>query len=77
VIDVSGYMDRKIELVKCFDSQFYNPDSKEDNTPISTANFFDFLYGRAIAHGRQIGVEHGEGFTCSSYVGVSNVMHVL
>lgn len=77
VIDVSKYMDKKIELVKCFKSQFYNPNSSEADTPISSAAFLDFLRSRARTHGRHIGAEYGEGFTCASYVGVSDLRQIL
>jgi bacillithiol biosynthesis deacetylase BshB1 len=77
VIDISAYMDKKIALVKCFDSQFYDPNSLEDETPISTQSFFDFLKGRALSHGRRIDAEYGEGFTCDTYIGVDELKHVL
>ena len=77
VVDVTGYFDQKIEMVKCFDSQFYNPYSKEEETPISTQNFFEFLRGRAMAHGRQIGVEYGEGFTCHALIGIDDLTSIL
>ena len=77
VVDISGYMEKKIEYVMCFKSQFFNPQSHEDNTPISSSEFLELLRSRATAYGRQIGVESGEGFTCESYVGVDNLMDLL
>lgn len=76
VIDVSGYIDKKIELVQCFGSQFYTS-KKGPQTPISSKAFIDGLKGRAMAYGRRIGVEHGEGFTCAEYVGVEDIMKIL
>jgi len=77
VIDVTGYIDRKIEFVLQYKSQFFDPNSKEDNTPISSPAFLASLKERASAHGRRIGVDYGEGFTCASYLGVGDVMKVL
>jgi len=77
VVDVSEYMDQKIELVLKYKSQFYDPNSIEDNTPISSPEFIDKLKGRAIEHGRRIGVRYGEGFTCRDFIGVEDVMKVL
>jgi len=77
VIDVTDYMDKKIELVLQYKSQFYDPNSKEDATPISSPEFIDKLKGRAIEHGRRIGVRYGEGFTCRDFIGVADVMDVL
>jgi bacillithiol biosynthesis deacetylase BshB1 len=77
VVDVTDYMDKKIEFVMQYKSQFYDPDSKEDATPISSPEFIDKLKGRAIEHGRRIGVKYGEGFTCRDFIGVEDVMQVL
>ncbi len=77
VVDVSDYMDQKIELVLKYKSQFYDPNSTEASTPISSPEFIDKLKGRAIDHGRRIGVKYGEGFTCRDFVGVADVMDVL
>ena len=77
VVDVSEYMDQKIELVLKYKSQFYDPNSIEDNTPISSPEFIDKLKGRAIEHGRRIGVRYGEGFTCRDFIGVEDLMKVL
>ncbi|MBT8229084.1 MAG: bacillithiol biosynthesis deacetylase BshB1 [Bacteroidia bacterium] len=77
VIDVSGYMDKKIEYVKCFKSQFFDPESSEDDTPISSMDFMEFLRARGRFHGRHIGAEYGEGFTCESYIGVKSLMDIL
>lgn len=77
VVDISGYHNSKIELIQCFSSQFFDPESKEENTPISSSDFFEFLRGRAIACGRQIGVEYGEGYTSQPYIGIDDVMKLL
>jgi bacillithiol biosynthesis deacetylase BshB1 len=77
VVDVTEYMDQKIELVLKYKSQFYDPNSTEDDTPISSPEFIDKLKGRAIEHGRRIGVRYGEGFTCRDFVGVNDIMNVL
>jgi len=76
VVDISGYIDQKIELVQCFGTQFYNP-KKKTATPISSKAFLESLRGRAIAHGRRVGVAYGEGFMCKEYIGVSDIMTVL
>jgi len=77
VVDVTGYMEKKIELVKCYKSQFYSPKSKGPQTPISTSAFLETLTGRATTFGRRIGVRHGEGFTCEEYIGTNDLMQVL
>ena len=49
VVDVTGYIEKKIKLVQCFSSQFYSPKQKGVSTPISSKAFLDNLKGRALA----------------------------
>ena len=63
VVDVSKYIDVKINAINCFKSQFYDPKSKENDSFISTKEFMDFIKSRSIEMGHSIGVKHGEGFT--------------
>jgi len=77
VIDVTGYLAKKIDFVRCYKSQFFSAKATNKKTPISTKAFLDNLKGRALAHGRRIGVEHGEGFTCKEYVGAADLRQVL
>ncbi len=62
IVDITPYIDKKIELIKAFSSQFYDPNSKEPQTPISGSDFFDFIKGRAKNFGRPGGVAYAEGF---------------
>ena len=62
-VDISGYMNTKMEAIKAYSSQFFDPDSKEPETPISSQNFFESVQYRAQDLGRLIGVDFAEGFT--------------
>lgn len=73
VVDVTGFMDKKIETVLAFASQFYDENSKEPMTPIASKNFKESLTYRARELGRLIGVEYGEGFTAERYVAVDSL----
>lgn len=77
VVDVSEFIKEKIEAVLCYSSQFYSEDSKEPETPISSKQFLEHITGRAVQFGRGINAEYGEGFTCSSYVGIESVLDVI
>lgn len=77
VVDVSGYWEKKIEILKCYSSQFYTADSIEPKTPISGEEFFEFLYGRALNYGRPCGFLLGEGFITDRYAGVQSISHVI
>ena len=56
VVNVSGFMEVKIRAVMAYRSQFYDPTSKEPETPISSKNFTDSVQYRARDLGRLIGV---------------------
>lgn len=72
-IDVSGYIEKKLEAIRAYDSQFYDPGSKEPDTPISSRNFLDSVTYRARDLGRLIGVEYAEGFTVERTVAVRSL----
>ena len=72
IFDVSGFHHTKMDAVKCYSSQFYDPKSKEPETPISNKNFLDFVQSRANDFGRLIGGEHGEGFISNRKLGFSS-----
>ena len=73
VVDVSGFMDVKIKAVLAYSSQFFDPKSKEPETPITSKNFIESIEYRAHDLGRLIGVESAEGFTSERYVAVENL----
>ena len=73
ILDVSETGKEKIELVKCYDSQFYDPSSKEPKTPISGEEFFDYLEGRMLSLGRELGVKYGEAYTIDRTLGIKDL----
>jgi bacillithiol biosynthesis deacetylase BshB1 len=62
IVDISNTFSKKLECIRQFQSQFFDPQSKEPETPISTESFWKFLESRARDFGRSIQVEFGEGF---------------
>lgn len=65
IMDVSDVFDKKLEAIKCYESQFYNPKFKnEPETYISSKRFLDDIITRAKFFGFKIGVEYGEPFFC-------------
>lgn len=74
VIDVTEEFEDKMNAVMCFKSQFYDPNSNEPNTPISSKEFLSSLESKALLCGRIIGVKYGEGFTKSRAIGVQNLL---
>ena len=74
VVDVTEEFEDKMNAVMCFKSQFYDPNSNEPNTPISSKEFLSSLESKALLCGRIIGVKYGEGFTNSRAIGVQNLL---
>ncbi len=77
VVDISSTIQKKIEAVKAYKSQFYDPNSKEPETPISSSNFMESISYRARNFGRIIGVDYAEGFTVERYIGVKSVFDLI
>ena len=73
IVDISDYVDQKIESILAYKTQFYNPESKEVDTPISGKNFIEFLKGRWAGYGRSINTEYGEGYTTERTLGVKDL----
>lgn len=73
VVDISNFMDIKMEAVLAYTSQFYDPNSKESETPISSKNFTDSVNYRAKDLGRLIGVEYAEGFTVERLIAIASL----
>jgi len=72
-VDVSGYIDTKMASVLAYRTQFYDANSKEPETPISSKNFTDSILYRARDLGRLVGVEYAEGFTVERYPAVDSL----
>ncbi|AZJ31234.1 MULTISPECIES: bacillithiol biosynthesis deacetylase BshB1 [Tenacibaculum] len=77
VVDVTGFMDKKISSVMAYSSQFFDPKSNEPETPITSKNFTDSIEYRARDLGRLIGVDFAEGFTSERYVAVENLSKLI
>lgn len=73
VVDVSEFMDLKIEAVLAYKSQFYDPNSKEPASPIATKNFTESVEYRAKDLGRLIFSDYAEGFTVERYLAVNSL----
>ncbi len=76
VVDVSGFIDKKMEAVLAYKTQFFDAKSNEPETPISSKNFTDSIEYRARDLGRLIGVEYGEGFNVERYVAVDSFFNL-
>jgi bacillithiol biosynthesis deacetylase BshB1 len=73
VVDITGFTDTKTKAILAYSSQFYDPNSKEPESPISSKNFLESLNYRSRDLGRLTGVEHAEGFTVERYLAVNSL----
>jgi N-acetylglucosamine malate deacetylase 1 len=77
IVDVTDYWSTRIESIKAFKSQFFDPESREPETFISSERFWSFLESRARTFGHRIGVTYGEGFTTLRTPGVRNLFDLV
>lgn len=73
VVDISDFIDIKEKSVLAYSSQFYNPDSNEPPSPITSKNFIESVQYRAKDLGRIVGVDYAEGFTSERYICVKKI----
>lgn len=77
LVDISGFISIKLEAIKAYSSQFYDPNSNEPETPISSKNFIDNVINRSADLGRLINVEHAEGFTSKKSLGINTLEDLI
>jgi len=77
IVDVSDVWERKVESIRAFASQFFDPNSAEPNTYISSPEFMKMIEARAIHYGHEIGVKYGEGFNVERMTGVGDVFDLI
>lgn len=72
VVDITNVFDKKIEAIKAYKTQFYNPGSKEPDTYISSPEFLESIIYRAKMFGKFIGVKYAEGFISKKMIGIQS-----
>jgi bacillithiol biosynthesis deacetylase BshB1 len=77
LVDISGFMEIKMKSVMAYKSQFYNPESDEPKTLISSQGFLESVEYRAKDLGRHIYVDYAEGFISNRPIGISDLSHLL
>jgi bacillithiol biosynthesis deacetylase BshB1 len=74
VIDTTDFVETKMKAIMAFSSQFFDPNSSEPSTPISTPEFLDHVKGRDLDMGRPCGFNAGEGFEILRPIGVDSLL---
>ncbi|AWW28711.1 bacillithiol biosynthesis deacetylase BshB1 [Echinicola strongylocentroti] len=73
VFDISEFWEDKLNSIKAFKSQFFDPNNKEPESFISSKEYFDFVEARAREFGHMINKKYGEGYTVEKTIGVKNL----
>ncbi len=77
LVDISEEMEQKMEAIKAFKSQFYNPESEEPPTVLSTPQFLNHIRERCSNYGYLIGCNYAEGFmTQKDIIGVNSIFDI-
>ncbi len=76
-IDISDFVDKKFELIMAYKSQFFNADSSEPMTPISSPAFLDSIRGKDAVYGRYMGVAYAEGYNVARTIGVKDLFDLV
>ena len=72
VIDITAFMERKMEAVLAYGTQFTGADTSEPQTYISSPQFLETVKARALMLGKRIGVGYAEGYITEKIIGFSN-----
>ena len=76
VVDISEEMKEKLQAVKAYSTQFFNPESIESETIISSQGFLDSVIYRAQDLGRQANCEYAEGFLAHQIPKVDSLLDI-
>lgn len=73
VIDISKHWSTKVASIRAFGSQFFDPNSTEPASYISSPEFLNFIEARAREMGHKIGVQYGEGFQTQKTIAIQDL----
>ncbi len=71
VVDITEHWSTKEAAIRAFKSQFFDPNSTEPASYISSPDFLAFVDARAQEMGHKIGVKYGEGFQTQGTIQMS------
>ena len=71
VVDVTNAFEQKLESVKAYKTQFFDPEAPGGpQTYISSPEFLESVVSRAAMFGKMIGVKYAEGFLSKKMIGI-------
>jgi bacillithiol biosynthesis deacetylase BshB1 len=72
LFDISDVFEQKLESIKAYSTQFYNPELDEPQTYISTPAYFETIISRHKMFGKRIGVDYAEGYITEKRIGIKS-----
>jgi bacillithiol biosynthesis deacetylase BshB1 len=77
VVDISDFLEDKMRAIRAHTSQFYDPNSTEPETRLTSESFLDELETRSRYFGSLIGVHAGEPFFVREALNVDDPIDLL
>ena len=77
VVDISEVFEKRMECIEAYKSQFFDPESDEPETYISSEDFKENIVARAREMGRLIFTTYGEGLLCERTAGVKDIRDLI
>ncbi len=77
IVDISDFIEAKTDSIRAHASQFYDPNSNEPETRLTSKNFIAELENRSRYFGSLIGVEAGEPFFVREALNVEDPIELL
>ena len=77
IVDISGFLEEKMQAIRAHTSQFYDPKSTEPETRLTSKSFLDELEGRSRFFGGLIGTEAGEPFYVREALNIDDPVALL
>jgi LmbE family N-acetylglucosaminyl deacetylase len=77
VVDVSDFLEAKMDAIRAHSSQFYDANSSEPETRLTSKSFLDELEARSRYFGSLIGVEAGEPYYVREVLNIDDPVELL
>ena len=72
VVDITAHMNKKVEAILAYTTQFNSTGGNEPQTYISTPQFLETVKARAMMLGKRIGVGYAEGYITEKIIGINS-----
>jgi hypothetical protein len=77
IVDISDFLDAKMDAIRAYKSQFHDPDSNEPETRLTSTGFLDELENRSRYFGSLIGVAAGEPYYVREALNIEDPVELL